>query len=198
MSKRIYLELDKVVVTGHSKDQWNLYMIFMMDHPEVPDQKIITTVPEEGLLLQIQNKDRNRYNFKSKPITPVSAGKRILDIEMPDDGYVELSCLVMHSRDSHRAAGEIIRNITNAIELPEIPGALKVLNLSVPWMVVANTAFDGVELLGTHLEGLKDRKIDLIHIQGNFSSVQENISVISGKAGSIGKGARLYYDWRLA
>jgi hypothetical protein len=198
MPKRIYLELDKVVVTGHRKDRWNLYMIFMMDHPEDPDQKIITTVPDDGLLLQIQNKDRSRYTFKSKPVTPVSSGKRILDIEMPDDGYVELSCLVMHSRDNHRTAGEIINNITNAIQLPEIPGALKVLNLSVPWMVVANTAFDGVELLGTHLEGVKDRKIDLIHIQGNFSSVQDNIDIVADKAGSMGKGARLYFDWRLA
>jgi hypothetical protein len=119
---------------------------------------------------------------------------------MPDDCYVELSCLVMHSRDKHRKVGEILKTIADTISLPDMPGELQILNLSVPWLVVANKALDGAEILGEQLIGIKDRKLDLIHIQGNFSTIKADNQVIPVQAGTAnnGKGALLFFDWRVA
>jgi hypothetical protein len=197
MPKRICFELSEVTVVGHSKKRWNLYMIFMMDHPENRNQKIITTLPDDGLFLKIQNKDDNKYSFKSMPVTPISSGKRILDLQIPENGYVGLSCLVMHSRDNQRDAAAFMESITNTIELPEIPGKLKFLELSVPWMVVANTAVSSLGVIGRQMEQLEDRQLDLIHIQVNLSAWPSGATIFPDRAGAVGKGAQLSFDWRL-
>jgi len=194
MSEKVSLDIIEFTLREQPKKDREVYFIFILENPENRDEQLISVVPENNHTLSVEKDTLRRYIFKPKGIGAM--GKRIFTVVIPEDGFMQLDCHVMHSRKKARNTGEIFQEIVSAIGTPaKINGVLNIMGQSIPWITVAKAALYGVNIVGKILENANDKLLQTVHIQIDLSSLPEGKQKAIGKNSPVGAEVLLKWEW---
>ena len=153
-----YLDLER------NKKMWKLYFVLATEMPDAPDQMAITVLPEGGPVI-IRKPADNHLSFV--PEGTNADGLFVLERKMPADYSVKARLWVMHTRDTARAAGSVMKEISGFLGKggtgAKIVAALGGTN---PWTVLG---LQGIGIVGTALSKVKDKPMGWVNMDEHFN-----------------------------
>lgn len=164
------------------KHNWSLYFIIVTEHPENPGDWLVSVLPEDHLI-KIRKKADNKISFE--PQGEHVEGMFVLEREMPADKSLKTRLWLMHSRRNTRNAGEILRELNEALTGSEILETVQLLGSSIPWIVVSKIA---LPFIVERLKKAKDRDMGFVSLDENFkeqSPEEERNNVLSTGVGKV-------------
>jgi hypothetical protein len=101
------LELESFKILK-KRERWQIYFIVYTTNPNNPEKTIIKFVPG-GNNICLKPASDNFYSFKPKGVG--ADGLRILHCNLPQENYIDVRMVMMHSRKNMRTVGAKINEI---------------------------------------------------------------------------------------
>ena len=184
---RIRLEIDHLKI-HRPKKRWNLYFVVVTDHPTEPDQKILTTLPEE-YPIALHRMHENEYQFDTDQ--EGSEGLLVFSGDLPEDREKNVHLHLFHTRKLMRSLGETLANIETQLGGDAFGIVQELLGNAVPWLVFASKA---VPMVGRILAKIPDRKLGFVSCFERFGPEFELEAEIDREKQLSGP-ASLVYSW---
>lgn len=182
---RVRLELNRLHI-DRPKKSWRIYFVIVAEHPDNPDQMVLTVVPEEPIRM-VPSEDNTR-NFGGEE--EGREGLLLLRREMPEHRELNVHCFVRHSRSNVRGIGEIFSDIQNGIGENAIGIVKGILGTTNPWLAIVKSA---LPLVGGILRNIKDRDMGFISMFERFGAEFEKDEEIDFE--SKGGFSTVVYSW---
>ena len=145
-----------------NKKRWDLYFIIATEHPDKPDEMVITVLPTENTI-PVRKSSGNLIEFR--PEGTGADGLSVLERAIPSDRSVKARLWLMHSRKRLRRTGDILSEISQSKQVKTAAEALLSLGNISPWIALTMTTLDGV---GRFLARGDDRKMGWVSLDEYF------------------------------
>ena len=160
---RIRLEFDDIEIHS-AKERWHIYFIFATEHPQDPDQVLVTVLPEETL--RFTGKSDNVWSFR--PEGKGADGLFVLRREIPESESLYGGLWIRHSKEGVRRAGEVLSSVGDLLGGGVLEGAADLLGTVTPWVTAAKAGFGGIGFIGNVLAQIPDRDLGFVNLSEVF------------------------------
>ncbi len=157
--KQIRLELESFKILK-KRERWQVYFIVYTTYPDNPEKTIIKFVPG-GNNIRLKPASNNYHSFKPKGVG--TDGLRILHCNLPQENYIDVRMIMMHSRKNMRAVGAKIKEIKKVLNVAEL---LPVRISRIQWYAIDK----GFDIVASILENIKDRNMGFVSMDEEFNA----------------------------
>ncbi len=155
--KQIRLELESFRILKN-RERWRIYFVVYTPHPSDPEKTILKFVPG-GAYIRLKPSANNFFSFK--PAGKGTDGLRLLQIDWPQNNYIDLRMMMMQSRKNTRTIGEKMEAFKKDLDVDEF----KLIKLSRLHWYAIDKGFDAVATLMTNIQ---DRNMGFISMDEEF------------------------------
>ncbi|MBL7864250.1 MAG: hypothetical protein JNK10_05200 [Cyclobacteriaceae bacterium] len=181
----VRLELNKIQI-HRPKERWKVYFVVATDHPNEPDQVMVSVVP--GTPILVVPEQNNVVHFEPKGAG--SEGLLLLTRKMPKSREINVHFHVMHSRRANREIGTVLKKIEGGVQGKVLGATSELLGTSAPWLTIARS---GLPLIGQVLASLPDRPLGFVSMFERFGPEFEREAEIDRE--SRGGHITVVYSW---
>ena len=187
--QKLTLEFTKLELLK-KRGRWKLYFILVTEHPEDNDKLIVSTFPEPYIRLK-PNQD-NIICFEPEG-SPGADGYFVLERSLPADNCIKTRLYMRQSRKDLRNLGDALKDLKSSLGGDAFGIASDIIGSTAPWLVISKKA---LPLLGTVLNGTKDRDMGFVSMDEKFDEVIGQYScLIRANTFSTGE-AKIYWKWK--
>lgn len=183
---KIRLEIEEIKI-HRPKKRWNLYFIFLTEHPNIADKMILTTLPTQPIRLSPSKE--NVYSFEAEGAG--SDGLFVLERKMPENRRMNVQCYLRHSRNRLRNVGEILSDMKGALGVDAFDIVEDVVGKGIPWLEVSKNV---IPKIGTVITKIKDRDFGFLNMNEEFGDEFENQTELD-RANDFTGDASLVWSW---
>jgi len=158
---KIRLEFESIKI-HRDKKRWNLYFVIIAKHPTEQANSVLTVIPNQGI--KLKPAANNEYYFE-QPEQHGATGLLVYENDMPENNSIQAQVYLRHSRKDTRTAGDILQEISKALQGGVLGTVTGILGTACPWIVLTPFA---LQTIGTVLRGIPDRDFGFINMSQVF------------------------------
>lgn len=160
--ERVRLELMKLEINRNANKSWDPYLIFAFEHPEKPNQTVISTWPERPI--ELRKSSDNVVNFAGGGRG--ADGATVYSIDMPSDRHIGMQVFVFQDKGKTRKSGAIMEEVTGLIG--KGASSLGPAATANPYVAAALVVNKGLNVVGDLLSKVRDKNRGYANLDEKF------------------------------